>query len=71
VTGCFKVLPFVGHSFWGRCGAPIAFGVYGYGECWTRDFGFEDARVPLWYEGVGEEFVHTFKHGDISASWRR
>jgi competence protein ComFC len=44
-------LPFVGHPFCGRCGAPTAFEVYGYGECLTQDFGFE------------EELVHTLKYG--------
>jgi competence protein ComFC len=61
--GCFEALPFVGHPFCGRCGAPTAFEVYGCGECSTRDFGFEDARAPLRYEGVGEELVHTLKYG--------
>ena len=50
--------------FCGRCGAPTEFEVYGCGECLTReDFGFEDARAPLRYEGVGEELVHTLKYG--------
>jgi predicted amidophosphoribosyltransferase len=61
--GCFEALPFVGQPFCGRCGAPTAFEVYGCGECSTRDFGFEDARAPLRYEGVGEELVHTLKYG--------
>jgi len=61
--GCFEALPFVGYPFCGRCGAPTAFEVYGCGECSNRDFGVEDARAPLRYEGVGEELVHTLKYG--------
>ena len=53
----------MGRPFCGRCGAPTEFEVYGCGECLTRDFGFEDARAPLRYEGVGEELVHTLKYG--------
>ena len=59
---CFEALPFVGRPFCGRCGAPTAFEVYGCGECSTRNFGFEDARAPLQYEGVGEELVHALKY---------
>lgn len=60
---CFEALPFVGHPFCGRWGAPTAFEVHGCGECSTRYFGFEDARSALLYEGVGEELVHTLKYG--------
>lgn len=59
---CFETLPFVGHPFCGRCGAPTAFEVYGCGECRDRDFGFEGARAPLRYEGVGKELVHALKY---------
>ena len=59
---CFEALPFVGRPFCGRCRAPTAFEVYGCGECSTRNFGFEDARAPLRYEGVGEELVHALKY---------
>src|ERR671933_2786778 len=59
---CFEALPFVGHPFCGRCGAPTAFEVYGCGECQDRDFGFDGARAPLRYEGVGKELVHALKY---------
>ena len=59
---CFEALPFVGHPFCGRCGAPTAFEVYGCGECRDRDFGFDGARAPLRYEGVGKELVHELKY---------
>ncbi len=59
---CFEALPLVGLPFCGRCGAPTAFEVYGCGECSTRDFGFEYARAPLRYEGVGQELVHSLKY---------
>ena len=59
---CYEALPFVGQPFCGRCGAPTAFEVYGCGECSNRDFGFEDARAPLRYEGVGEEIVRALKY---------
>ena len=60
--GCFEALPFVGSPFCGRCGAPTAFGTYGCDECRNKDFGFEGARAPLRYEGVGEELVHALKY---------
>jgi competence protein ComFC len=60
--GCFEALPFVGLPFCGRCGAPTAFEVYGCGECRNRNFGFEGARAPLRYEGVGKELVHALKY---------
>ena len=52
----------MGNPFCRRCGAPTAFEVYGCGECSTRDFEFEGARAPLWYEGVREELVHALKY---------
>jgi len=60
--GCFEALPLVGRPFCGRCGAPTAFEVFGCGECRTRDFGFDGARAPLRYEGVGKELVHALKY---------
>ena len=59
---CFEALPFVGHPFCRRCGAPTAFEVYGCGECRDKDFGFDGARAPLRYEGVGKELVHALKY---------
>jgi predicted amidophosphoribosyltransferase len=52
-----------GQPFCGRCGAPTAFDVYGCVACSNRNFGFEDARDLLRYEGVGAELVHTLKYG--------
>jgi len=60
--GCFDALPFVGNPFCGRCGAPTAFEVYGCDECRVRDLGFDGARAPLRYEGVGKELVHALKY---------
>jgi ComF family protein len=51
-----------GSPFCGRCGAPTAFEVHGCDECRNKDFGFESARAPLRYEGVGEELVHALKY---------
>ena len=59
---CFEALPFVGHPFCGRCGAPTAFEVYGCGECRDKDFRFDGARAPLRYESVGKELVHALKY---------
>jgi ComF family protein len=60
--GCFEALPLVGCPFCARCGAPTAFEVYGCGECSNRDFGFDGARAPLRYEGIGKELVHALKY---------
>jgi predicted amidophosphoribosyltransferase len=60
--GCFEALPLVGCPFCARCGAPTAFEVYGCGECSNRDFGFDGARAPFRYEGVGKELVHALKY---------
>jgi competence protein ComFC len=30
--------------------------------CRRRDFGFDGARAPLRYEGVGKELVHALKY---------
>ncbi len=60
--GCFEALPLLERPFCGRCGAPTAFEVLGCGECRSRDFGFDGARAPLRYEGVGKELVHALKY---------
>jgi ComF family protein len=65
--GCVEALPEVGVPVCGRCGAPTAFEVYGCNECRNRELGFEGARAPLRYEGVGKEIVHTLKY----AGYRR
>jgi predicted amidophosphoribosyltransferase len=41
---------------------PTAFEVYGCDECRDKDFGFDGARAPLRYEGVGKELVHALKY---------
>ena len=55
-------MPFVGRPFCSRCEAPTALEVYSCDECRRRDFGFDGARAPLRYEGVGKELVHTLKY---------
>ena len=41
---------------------PTAFETFVCDECKGVDFGFESARAPLRYEGVGEEIVHALKY---------
>ena len=45
-----------------RCGLPTAFATFVCGECKNVDFGFQSARAPLRYEGVGKEIVHDLKY---------
>ena len=51
-----------GRPFCRRCGAPTAVEVFGCAECRDRDFGFDEARAPLRYEGIGKELVHALKY---------
>jgi competence protein ComFC len=60
--GCFEALPRVGRPVCARCGAPTAFETKACETCKGVDFGFESARAPLRYEGVGEEIVHSLKY---------
>src|ERR687897_1554983 len=60
--GCFEALPRVGRPVCARCGAPTAFETKACETCKGVDFGFESARAPLRYEGVGEEVVHALKY---------
>lgn len=60
---CFDALPWSGEPFCRRCGIPTAFDVFVCEECKGVDFGFESARAPLRYEGVGKEIVHALKYG--------
>jgi competence protein ComFC len=60
--GCFEALPRVGRPVCARCGAPTAFETKVCDACKGVDFGFESARAPLRYEGVGEEIVHSLKY---------
>jgi competence protein ComFC len=60
--GCFEALPRVGSPVCGRCGLPTAFATFVCGACKNVDFGFESARAPLRYEGVGKEVVHALKY---------
>jgi ComF family protein len=59
---CFQALPRVGDPACGRCGLPTAFATPVCGECKNVDFGFESARAPLKYDGVGKEIVHALKY---------
>jgi len=52
----------VGSPVCARCGTPTAFETFVCDECKGVDFGFESARAPLRYEGVGEEIVHALKY---------
>ncbi len=59
---CFEALPRVGRPVCARCGTPTAFETFVCDTCKGLDFGFESARAPLRYEGVGEEIVHALKY---------
>lgn len=59
---CFEALPRIEGPRCGRCGMPTAFEVYVCDACASVDFGFESARAPLKYEGVGKEVVHALKY---------
>lgn len=59
---CFEALPHVGRPVCARCGMPTAFETFVCDACKGVDFGFESARAPLRYEGVGEEVVHALKY---------
>lgn len=60
--GCYEALPRVEPPFCKRCGMPTAFETYVCEECKGIDYGFETARAPLRYEGVGKEIVHSLKY---------
>ena len=64
--GCFEALPWIGKPFCRRCGMPTAFDVFVCEDCKGVDFGFESARAPLRYEGVGKRIVQAFKYGGYS-----
>jgi ComF family protein len=59
---CFEALPHVGSPYCGRCGLPTAFATPVCEGCKNVDFGFESARAPLKYEGVGKKIVHALKY---------
>jgi ComF family protein len=59
---CFEALPRIGRPVCARCGMPTAFETFVCDECKGMDLGFESARAPLRYEGVGEEIVHALKY---------
>jgi competence protein ComFC len=59
---CFEALPRIGSPSCARCGMPTAFEAFVCDECRGVDFGFESARAPLRYEGVGKEIVHALKY---------
>jgi len=59
---CLEALPGVGSPVCGRCGLPTAFATFVCEECKNVDFGFESARAPLKYDGVGKKIVHALKY---------
>jgi competence protein ComFC len=59
---CFDALPGLGSPVCGRCGLPTAFATFVCEECKNVDFGFESAKAPLKYEGVGKKIVHALKY---------
>ncbi|MDQ3602275.1 MAG: ComF family protein [Actinomycetota bacterium] len=59
---CFEALPGVGSPVCRRCGLPSAFAAFVCEECKNVDFGFESAKAPLKYEGVGKKIVHALKY---------
>jgi ComF family protein len=59
---CFDALPRVGSPVCGRCGLPTAFATFVCEECKNVDFGFQSARAPLKYDGVGKQVVHALKY---------
>ena len=59
---CFEALPEVGRPVCGRCGMPTAFETFVCERCKGADLGFEGARAPLRYEGVGKKIVHVLKY---------
>lgn len=59
---CFEGLPRVDPPVCGRCGLPTAFATFVCEECKNVDFGFESARAPLKYDGVGKGIVHALKY---------
>jgi competence protein ComFC len=52
----------VGRPACARCGTPTAFETFVCDACKNFGFGFESARAPLRFEGVGEEIVHALKY---------
>lgn len=59
---CFDALPRIGRPSCDRCGLPTTFETPVCEACKNVDFGFESARAPLRYEGVGKEIVHALKY---------
>lgn len=59
---CFEALPRIERPVCARCGMPTAFETFVCDECKGVDFGFESARAPLKYTGVGKEIVHALKY---------
>jgi competence protein ComFC len=59
---CFDALPRVGSPVCGRCGLPTAFATFVCEECKNVDFGFQSARAPLKYDGIGKQVVHALKY---------
>ena len=62
VAGASRRCPGSDSPLCARCGAPTAFETFVCEGCKGVDFGFDGARAPLRYEGVGEEIVHALKY---------
>lgn len=69
--GCFEKLPRIEDPVCKRCGRPAVFETFVCEGCKSLDFGFESARAPLRYEGVGEKIVHALKYGGYTNVARR
>lgn len=59
---CFENLPRIEGSVCKRCGKPTMFETFVCEECKSLDFGFDSARAPLRYQGVGARIVHALKY---------
>ena len=60
--GCFEALPLIEKPVCRRCALPTAFETPVCENCKGLDLGFDAARAPLRYEGVGQELVHALKY---------
>lgn len=61
-AGCFEALPLIEKPVCRRCALPTAFETPVCENCKGVDLGFDAARAPLRYEGVGQELVHALKY---------
>ena len=61
-AGCFEALPLIEKPVCRRCALPTAFETPVCENCKGLDLGFDAARAPLRYKGVGQELVHGLKY---------